>query len=809
METSSSAIIRNYIRYNIKIERTEQSINFINTCMREDLTPTFIRFKTGNRLTPVQLRRFRRTMLRNELHRQYSILDRNTTYKYNAYHNLSQVLHPCELNEVVERGIEETMYRTSRDKRVKSDKLIALRRKRDREFDNNWTTRGEETEPLDFPPFAFAENITNLTNISFDDKEMKLLRKGHKYAPPARRRNIHLTAIELETAINRHPAERVIRKELHHPLRQIYTKQQLVRPRQDGIVAAKTIKKIKEKMEEDRAMMIRADKNAGMVVIYESDYKRKMNNFIRENDYQEVVQIPRRKSTLDKLVSTTKQLIKQKKYFLDDLNVSKYNTIESKLRLPSLYGMIKLHKNEKPMRPIATFYNTPTNRLSKIMATILTSDLFPLKHTIKNTKELIDGLQHVTSDGTRLVSFDIVNLYANTPVEYTLNTISEKLTSSDYTDEKCQDILDILRHILDNNFCTFDDKIYKLNKGIPMGSPVSGALANIFLNQIEEDHILSDSNPFRRYIKKWSRYMDDVLCLWGGGTEDLDLFKDYLNGLLPELEFTVESEENQRLNFLDVTIVRTPDGFTFEIYRKPTTCGALIPADSNHHHSHKHAAFRSLIQRLLKIPLNQEAYNKELGIIRDLCNRNGYEQRIIGKILKREKLKLHPLYVETLNNSNLTWRSISYEDESVSIVTNTLDRHNIKMAFKTTNNLFTLLNKKKSENDKLTRGGVYKIKCDDCDCFYVGETGRSVGERIKEHRSTTLSAFGRHLKIHGHRSKKDENIDLLHDCKKGLKLTLLEALEIWKRKEDPLMLNEQVELRKEPLFKAFPPELCV
>ena len=79
--------------------------------------------------------------------------------------------------------------------------------------------------------------------------------------------------------------------------------------------------------------------------------------------------------------------------------------------LPNLYGLIKLHKDGQPMRPITTFLNTPTNRLCKIMSSVLTGEDFPLTHTIKNSQELTDKLGSINTQGIKLLSFEVENLY--------------------------------------------------------------------------------------------------------------------------------------------------------------------------------------------------------------------------------------------------------------------------------------------------------------------------------------------------------------------------------------------------------------
>ena len=61
-------------------------------------------------------------------------------------------------------------------------------------------------------------------------------------------------------------------------------------------------------------------------------------------------------------------------------------------------------------------------------------------------------------------------------------------------------------------------------------------------------------------------------------------------------------------------------------------------------------------------------------------------------------------------------------------------KFNIKVAFKTNNNISNLLRIKQPLplEDKT---GVYRISCNDCDCFYLGQTGKSFLKRYKEHLS--------------------------------------------------------------------------
>jgi hypothetical protein len=80
-------------------------------------------------------------------------------------------------------------------------------------------------------------------------------------------------------------------------------------------------------------------------------------------------------------------------------------------------------------------------------------------------------------------------------------------------------------------------------------------MAEFFLQHLEQLHIphLSD----KRKIIKYFRYVDDILIIYDSNHSDVqNILKDF-NTMHPKLKFTAECEENNQINFLDITINRT------------------------------------------------------------------------------------------------------------------------------------------------------------------------------------------------------------------------------------------------------------
>jgi hypothetical protein len=98
---------------------------------------------------------------------------------------------------------------------------------------------------------------------------------------------------------------------------------------------------------------------------------------------------------------------------------------------------------------------------------------------------------------------------------------------------------------------------------------------------------------------------------------------DDFNDLHPKLQFIAELERNHTLNYLDISIHKTPTNVRTGIYRKPIFTDTIIPNTSNHPTHHKYAAARFLFNRLDTYNLQQE-YQHELNIIHNIFHNNAF-----------------------------------------------------------------------------------------------------------------------------------------------------------------------------------------
>ena len=133
-------------------------------------------------------------------------------------------------------------------------------------------------------------------------------------------------------------------------------------------------------------------------------------------------------------------------------------------------------------------------------------------YTINNSTELAQNLTRLTiNDNHRLINLDIKDLYVNIPIDETIRTTSTQLLKHN-DQQTTNQICNILGTILRQNYFEFQDNCYQPDKGVAMGSPLSGTMAEVFLQQLENLHIkpLLDS----KCILFYSRYVDDVIIIY-------------------------------------------------------------------------------------------------------------------------------------------------------------------------------------------------------------------------------------------------------------------------------------------------------
>jgi hypothetical protein len=171
---------------------------------------------------------------------------------------------------------------------------------------------------------------------------------------------------------------------------------------------------------------------------------------------------------------------------------------------PRLNAWIKIHKPGNPIRPVINNKNAPMYKIAKNLNNILKQQLqMENQYNTQNSEK--PSTQHRDNKNKWKPQND--NIWHIRPTcKYTLKITEQQLMKGN-DKHKTKQIITILHTILKQNYFEYQDTIYHPSKGVAMGSPISGTIAEIFLQHIENKHIkqLLDSKIINllHQIRRW------------------------------------------------------------------------------------------------------------------------------------------------------------------------------------------------------------------------------------------------------------------------------------------------------------------
>jgi len=165
----------------------------------------------------------------------------------------------------------------------------------------------------------------------------------------------------------------------------------------------------------------------------------------------------------------------------------------------------------------------------------------------------------------KLASLDISNMYTNIQTKDQISIINN-ICKNHNIDTVTREIISITNLIIMQTHFSFQDKTYVQNNGLAMGVPTSSILSEIYLQFLENTKIF-DILKEEKIIGDF-RYVDDILIIYNENITDVNQVLKSFNDITPSLTFTLEQEEENKLNFLDILIIKTRDKISFDIYRK-------------------------------------------------------------------------------------------------------------------------------------------------------------------------------------------------------------------------------------------------
>jgi hypothetical protein len=188
--------------------------------------------------------------------------------------------------------------------------------------------------------------------------------------------------------------------------------------------------------------------------------------------------------------------------------------------------------------------------------------------------------------------------------------------------------------------------------------------------------------------------------------------------------------------------------------------GTVIHLTSNHPYEQKISASIYYINRVLTLSITDKSKQDEWKTIPATAKNDSYPINTIHNI--KTKLITQKQSQKRQQQEDIVslrkWIIFIQFSPLIRRVTNLFKQTNLKVAFRTTNTI-EQLTEKQTYKDPC---GIYKLKCNTCSRVYVGQSGRAINIRYKEHiryirTNNPKSAHPTHILDNRHEYGTEEN----------------------------------------------------
>nr|VZI16680.1 unnamed protein product [Spirometra erinaceieuropaei] len=132
----------------------------------------------------------------------------------------------------------------------------------------------------------------------------------------------------------------------------------------------------------------------------------------------------------------------------------------------------------------------------------------------------------------------------------------------------------------------------------------------------------------------WARYVDDTFVVID--RDQLLTFKERLNAAFPDIQFTMEEEENNQLAFLDVLVCCKDCGrLNTNAFMKATHTMQVLNLNISHTISYKRSCVRTLYRRVETHCGEPEVKISKLKYFRQVFKANDYPRNFVNQRIRK------------------------------------------------------------------------------------------------------------------------------------------------------------------------------
>ena len=460
-------------------------------------------------------------------------------------------------------------------------------------------------------------------------------------------------------------------------------------------------------------------------------------------------------------------------------------------RQAHFYLLPKIHKPSNPGRPIVSACSCPTEHISQYLDFILQPIVQSLPTYLKDTTDTLNMLENFNHQPpfkpNLLFTLDVVSLYTSIPHADGLAALKFFLDRRPHNHKQppTHTLVRLAELVLTLNTFEFDGTIFEQISGIAMGTKMGPSYACLFMGHFEHQILTSYSGPTPELYK---RYIDDGMGATSLPPATLTDFFQFIQNFNPAIKFTFSISPTSVV-FLDISIHLHNGTFFTSVHYKETDSHSYLQYKSSHPLSTKNNIPYSQFLRLRRLCSDQDDFQSKSSEMAQFFITRNYPQEVVDRALKRAESipRSHTLLDKGIQQNERPVVSLLYHPHNLPVrrillsnwhilessASNTFTEKPL-VAYRNDCNLRRLLvrsalrtglhqppgthpcNNAKctvcphlcpdptitgpKSTMSITRSFschssniVYAITCTVCSKIYIGETGRTLEIRAKEH----------------------------------------------------------------------------
>ena len=457
------------------------------------------------------------------------------------------------------------------------------------------------------------------------------------------------------------------------------------------------------------------------------------------------------------------------------------------------YLLPKIHKINHPGRPIVSACSCPTEHISLYLDSILQPLVETLPTYIKDSTHalnLIESLNNQNIPITSLFTVDVTSLYTNIPHADGLKALSFYLEKRHSKEPPTESLIRLAELVLTLNTFSFNDTVFNQMSGVAMGTKMGPSYACLFMGYLEHQICQQYRKPLPEFYR---RFIDDGLGASSLPKQQLLDFISFIQDFHPAIKYTFEISSNS-VTFLDIKLTLENGRINTSVHYKTTDSHSYLDYRSSHTTSTKDSIPYSQFLRLRRLCSNDDDFDSKAVEMSDFFRARHYPEDVINEALRKAQSTSRIQALKPTgekNNSDRPIVTLLYHPTVNKVRKILLSNWPILQAHPKTANTFSappliaykrdtnlkdlLVRTKLSNRNKQTKCAgthacgspkcvtcpficgdvrihtdsfkfqvrkhftcrttnmVYVISCTTCNKRYIGETGRTLDDRIREH----------------------------------------------------------------------------